>query len=210
MRTEKMRQDNIRKVYSASADLFANCGVANTNLETIADKAGISLRSVVNYFGKKEKLIKDMRHYFVEKATNEIRDAYQQESFKTLSGREKLIEAIKIMVEYTKNKYLYICALVEMRSLETNPGEQEDEILPPILELHEFFRNFVYEGIKDGSVRNDSRFAEYIPLLIITVKGFLTQYSSVLKNKDYSSLATFENSFESLYHFLSDLLKNRI
>lgn len=210
MRTEKMRQDNIRKVYSASADLFANYGVANTNLETIADKAGVSLRSVVNYFGKKEKLIKDMRHFFVEKGVNDVRELLKNDSFQALNGREKLIEAIKIMVEYTRKRYLYICALVEMRSLETHPIEQEDEVLPPILELHEMFRNYIYQGVEDGSVRNDSRFAEYIPLLIITVKGFLTQYSSVLKNKDYSSLEQFENSFNSLYHFLNDLLINRI
>lgn len=209
MRTEKMRQDNIRKVYSASADLFANNGVANTNLETIADKAGISLRSVVNYFGKKEILIKDMRRFFVEKGANEVRAIYQEPSFLKLSGREKLIEAIKIMVEYTKKRYLHICALVEMRSL-TNPIDEEDETLPPILELHGMFRNFIYQGVEDGSVRNDSRFAEYIPLLIITVKGFLTQYSSVLKNKDHKSLETFENSFNSLYRFLTDLLINRV
>lgn len=210
MRTDKMRQDNIRKVYSASADLFANNGVANTNLETIADKAGVSLRSVVNYFGKKEKLIKDMRHFFVEKGSSDVRELLKQESFQALSGREKLIEAIKIMVDYTRKKYLYVCALVEMRSIEANPGEQEDEVLPPIHELHELFRSYIYQGVEDGSVRNDSRFAEYIPLLIITVKGFLTQFSSVLKNKDTASLEQFENSFNSLYHFLNDLLKNRI
>jgi len=210
MRTEKMRQDNIRKVYGASAELFANFGVVNTNLETIAEKAGVSLRSVVNYFGKKEKLIKDMRFYFVNRATETIMGMLQKEEFLALSGKEKTIEIINLIATYAKEKYLYVCALIEMRALEVVPKMENDEVIPPIIELDKLLKEYLSEGKKDGSVRADSNFEAYIPLLIITIKGMISQYCTVLKDKDAKSIETFEASFKSLYSFLDVLLTKRL
>ena len=43
MRTEKMRLDNIEKVYNATIRLFMKNNVMNTTLQMIAAEAGVSL-----------------------------------------------------------------------------------------------------------------------------------------------------------------------
>ena len=51
-----MRIDNMEKVFKAAMTLFSKQNVTNTTLQMIADEAGVSTRSIVNYFNTRENL----------------------------------------------------------------------------------------------------------------------------------------------------------
>ena len=66
MRTEKMRLDNIEKVYRATVRLFEKHNVMNTTLQMIANEAGVSTRSIVNYFKTRENLLLAVHQRYVD------------------------------------------------------------------------------------------------------------------------------------------------
>ena len=54
-RTEKKKE----RIYTAAFELFCKYGTDKTNINEIAEKAGVSPASIYNYFGSKEGLMKE-------------------------------------------------------------------------------------------------------------------------------------------------------
>ena len=91
MRTEKMRIDNMEKVFKAAMTLFSKQNVTNTTLQMIADEAGVSTRSIVNYFNTRENLLLATHQRYIEYAFGELRKFCETEEYQKLNGREQVL-----------------------------------------------------------------------------------------------------------------------
>ena len=87
MRTEKMRIDNMEKVFKAAMTLFSKQNVTNTTLQMIADEAGVSTRSIVNYFNTRENLLLATHQRYIEYAFGELKKFCETEEYQKLNGR---------------------------------------------------------------------------------------------------------------------------
>lgn len=57
MTNEEIKQENMQKTIDAGIQCFIESGIANTQIATIAEKAGLSIRSFLRYFGNKDRFV---------------------------------------------------------------------------------------------------------------------------------------------------------
>jgi TetR/AcrR family transcriptional regulator len=73
---------------------FANRGFDNANINTIADKAGISVGSLYKYFDSKENLFLTTIHYGMETLESALKDALESTD-ELLAKTEKIVRLIQ-------------------------------------------------------------------------------------------------------------------
>ena len=127
MRTEKMRIDNIEKVFRAAMTLFSKQNVTNTTLQMIADEAGVSTRSIVNYFKTRENLLLATHQRYVEHAFGELKKFCETEEYQKLNGRQQVIALTRRVLDFVPVYYNHIYAMKEIAVAVTAVGIASDE-----------------------------------------------------------------------------------
>ena len=93
---EKVREENKKRVIEEAARLFKENGLEKTTIEMIANAAGLTKRSVQNYYETKNAIILDVFRLH-EKKQKDIADKYiKSEHFQSLSGLEQVRDLIGI------------------------------------------------------------------------------------------------------------------
>ena len=213
MRTEKMRIDNIEKVFKAAMALFSKQNVTNTTLQMIADEAGVSTRSIVNYFNTRENLLLATHQRYVEHAFGELKKFCETEDYQKLNGREQVLAITRCILDFVPKYYNHIYAMKEIVVAVTAAGIASDErfINECVLSLSSPVNQAMEKGIKDGSVslpnglNNDN-----IKMFLVVLRGVFEEYAEILKSKNEDAIKTVSNAIETLYTYLDAILKGLI
>ena len=213
MRTEKMRIDNIEKVFRAAMTLFSKQNVTNTTLQMIADEAGVSTRSIVNYFKTRENLLLATHQRYVEHAFGELKKFCETEEYQKLNGRQQVIALTRRVLDFVPVYYNHIYAMKEIAVAVTAVGIASDErfINECVLSLSSPVNKAMEKGMKDGSVNlpnglNDNN----IKMFLVVLRGVFEEYAEILKSKNEDAIKTVSNAIETLYSYLDAILKGQI
>jgi len=208
MRTEKMRQRNIQKVFVAAPILFAKYGVFETTLQMIARQAGLSTRSVVNYFATRENLLFEVyaRHYKLK--AEEIKTFAEEPKFLKRTGKEQVLAALKAYLDDVKNNYEDICSLIEIQAVLVSNGKLNTKTLRKewAENIQAVITEAYHKGLEDGSIANKNLDKTEIPLLVFTAQGLYRQYATALKTGDRKDAKLHAAAIESLLKHVDDLL----
>ena len=210
MRTEKMKLDNIEKVFNATMRLFAKQDVMNTTLQMIADEAGVSTRSIVNYFKTRENLLLATHQRYVEFAMQKLTSYAGGEKYKSLTGREQVIAIARAVLGFVPEYYVHIYAMKEITVAVAAAGITNDErfINETVKAIHIPVRAAIEKGLKDGSISlpngiNDDN----IKMFIVVLRGIFQEYAEILKSKNEAAIKTMSSAIETLYKYLDAILK---
>ena len=213
MRTEKMKLDNIEKVFNATMRLFAKQDVMNTTLQMIADEAGVSTRSIVNYFKTRENLLLATHQRYVEFAMNKLMGFASSEKYKSLNGREQVIAIARGVLSFVPEYYVHIYAMKEITVAVAAAGITNDErfINESVLAIHKPVRIAMEKGIADGSIHlaggiNDDN----IKMFIVVLRVIFQEYAEILKSKNEAAIKTMSSAIETLYKYLDSILKGEV
>lgn len=209
MRTEKMRQRNIQKVFAAAPILFAKYGVFETTLQMIARQAGLSTRSVVNYFATRENLLYEVYARYYRLKAEEVKNYGEETKYLKRTGKEQILTALKAYLDDVKANYQDLCSLIEIQAVLVSSGKLNEKTLhKEWADAIEMLIKDAYEkGVEDGSIHNKDLDADTeIPLLLFTVKGLYKQYATALKTGDRKSSKAYAAAIEALFGHVSVLL----
>ena len=162
MNQSEIREQNIQKVSETAKELFLKNGVANTSINSIAEKCGLSPMSVYRYFKNKDNLAAKVWHdgliwfydqHYAPRYLLKVRDLE--------SGYDKFRACMETYIEIYSEHPEFITYSREMLYILTRMQESEEEenrdvfwtdlfreIPAPIMKALE-------EGVEDGSIRPD-------------------------------------------------------
>jgi len=152
------------KIRTAALDLFCKYGIDKTNINEIAQKAGVSPASIYNYFGSKQGLIKDIIINLLKSNWKKRKELYESD----LPFPELLKRIISM-----KNEFFNQIDLDNFWALfNSNP-----EIKKVIDDFNKtrypyIVRKFLEKGRKEGFIRKDISFD--------AAMIYLTMYQEVL------------------------------
>ncbi|MBO4736992.1 MAG: TetR/AcrR family transcriptional regulator [Bacilli bacterium] len=213
MRTEKMRLDNIEKVYRATIRLFEKNNVMNTTLQMIANEAGVSTRSIVNYFKTRENLLLAVHQRYVDSALTELDKHCATEKYKSLNGREQVLDITRHVLDFVPNFYVHIYAMREISIAVSAAGITDDKRF--INEAIDFVfkpaKIAMQKGLEDGSITLAHGYNEdNLKMFIVVLRGVFEEYAEILKSKNEAAIKTVSNAIETLYNYLDAILRGQI
>lgn len=91
LRREKKMED----ILEAAFELFSANGIKNVSITEIAEKANVSRVSIYNFFGSKEKLVRQSCFYFMDKIMKDLQLLVKSD----LSFQEKFEKMFSISIE---------------------------------------------------------------------------------------------------------------
>lgn len=213
MRTEKMRIDNMEKVFKAAMTLFSKQNVTNTTLQMIADEAGVSTRSIVNYFNTRENLLLATHQRYIEYAFAELKKFCETEEYQKLSGREQVLAFTRHILEFVPKYYNHIYAMKEIVIAVAATGIASDErfINECVMSLSMPVIESMKKGMKDGSVNLPNGLNENnVKMFLVVLRGVFEEYAEILKSKNEEAIKTVSSAIETLYAYLDAILKGII
>ena len=213
MRTEKMRLDNIEKVYRATIRLFEKHNVMNTTLQMIANEAGVSTRSIVNYFKTRENLLLAVHQRYVDSALTELDKHLATEKYKSLNGREQVLYITRHVLDFVPLYYVHIYAMREISIAVSAAGITDDKRF--INEAIDFVfkpaKIAMQKGFEDGSITLANGYNEdNLKMFIVVLRGVFEEYAEILKSKNEAAIKTVSNAIETLYTYLDAILRGQI
>lgn len=138
------------RIRQAAIEVFAEVGFHNCNTDKIAEKAGVAVGTIYNYFENKD----DILSYIFEVEYKKIKDFFCWLDNLEKSIPEKINQFFK---EYYK-RVLENKKLAKLLHDESNRPARglSEEIFNYLSLIHSFLQDLLIKGIKEGTVRADN------------------------------------------------------
>ena len=198
---EKVREENKKRVIEEAARLFKENGLEKTTIEMIANAAGLTKRSVQNYYETKNAIILDVFRLH-EKKQKDIADKYiKSEHFQSLSGleqvrdligiglRDVIIHADEVMHLFRLRQYIFEEKMLSYGEMEVGSSLLEENI-----------RAGIRKGYEDGSIRPDAfKDTTEIDLMLLTIVGVMRQFAYYASLDDPSAKEISKKMADDMY-----------
>ena len=184
------------QILNAAKNLFTNYGFKKVSMDEIASEAGVTKKTVYNYFSSKEELLK----YCIKEELQNMRKIIENVESKKLDFMETVHQVIYNLLKYKKN-----CKFLKMlfKESEILKNEQLKENLKIV---DKEIQNYIRKQL-ELAIQNDK-----IELQNIDITTFLIykMYSALMIdwNEDYKKLDEKEIA-DNILHFLVNGLKRK-
>lgn len=153
-RRERKKRDCKYTILRAAQQLFEEKGVDNTTINEISELADVSYATFFNYFPSKESLL-------IEIYKSELEDLNEFIQIKLKNETSAIKKIEEVFFELTKDCFKY--RRMSMRLREIIALNPELEMLRN--SVHNIFKMFLEEGIKNGEIKPDLD-ADYCSLFL--------------------------------------------
>lgn len=142
------------KIIEEAEKQFIENGIANTHMKDIAESIGINRRTLYRYYTTKEELAFEIEMIVMEKIQNYLNEKIKDENDK--NGFEKLCSYFENVNVFDIRDQLKFTAEFDRYFSDEYPNKElEKKFLESIEPTKEKLYQYIDEGIKDGSLRND-------------------------------------------------------
>lgn len=173
MPTPEEKIENTQKALKATLWCFKQYGISNTTIDMVANKVGLTTRTLRNHFGTKENCYLAAFSYFENDIADSIEKKLNKINNENSTGYEMVRNYFIADYEFFKENYLENMVLNEIElyfSRNKQVGEKyATEHLKNVGRHYEYMTKAIKKGIQDRSIRND-----IVPLH--TASSILTMY----------------------------------
>ena len=164
MPTAEDRERNMENAIQAAINCFETVGISNCTREMIAEKSGLSTRSLQRYFGTLNNLIKEATKRYSQNFNERYEEMFHSYSVEGRDGLTQLEFALRMHVYLFQPNMPSVIVMQEIDNYWTRLDEVPYELLSPYIETkrhgqkrmkYSFVYGLLEEGIEDGSIRAD-------------------------------------------------------
>lgn len=186
------KQNNKNRVIQHALECFIETGIEGTTIAEIAERAGLTERSVYRYFTSKSDLVLQTALLFWEDAMDRAAALYDSGVFSDLCGAEQIRMILRAYAElyFTEPEKLVFVHQAEIYLYQHELGRQNSNTPPaPYHEFHAPLAKAISHGIADGSVRDNPDIAllyenAYDALLGLIQKMSINNPEGAYQNED--------------------------
>ncbi len=178
LRREKKMED----ILEAAFELFSADGIKNVSITEIAEKANVSRVSIYNFFGSKEKLVRQSCFYFMDKIMKDLQLLVKSD----LSFQEKFEKMFSISIESANDiseDFYQSQFLKDPIVLEFLEEYKNNKSIPLLMDL-------IDQGKKEGYIDSELS-SEAILLYINSINGVLQSNISKKARLDLGKLFSY-------------------
>ena len=196
-----------QRIVAAAIKVFAEVGVSNGKIATIAEKAGIGKGTVYEYFSSKEEIFAAVFEAFF----NEMMVGYNVLARQSMDP----IEKIRLLLDYTYDflddhlsgenaaDWLIFLEIFLQGYRDETHGNRKLSFKRMLQQMYQLFKPFIDEGIASGMFKNDD--AEHITfILFAAIDGIGLHY---FINRDYYDKEQLKKTTKEI--FLNGLLTEK-
>lgn len=153
----QIKQDRIKRIIEVAKKEFAQDGIANTKLSTIAREANVGEASIYRYFSDKHQLIKLVAYDYWREQTSVFNEYLEDNIDARMNGILKVRAYLGLFIElyyYHKDFLKFMEDFDGIHALSNTP-EKENEFFEYVYYIRDVFVKIFAEGLKDGSIDPD-------------------------------------------------------
>ncbi|MCH1983497.1 TetR/AcrR family transcriptional regulator [Ruminococcus sp. OA3] len=195
MPTAEDRERNMEAALSATISCFETVGVSNCTRELIAEKAGLSTRSLQRYFGTLNNLIRRATQQYMKTFNEQYEKLFHSYSVDGLTTKQQLEFALRMHVYLFQPDMPSVTVMQELEAYWKRQGEVPYELFAPRLEIQRhgytkrrygFIRDLLERGIEDGSFRSDLDLNLTHTWISVSFSGMLFRIAANPESYDHS------------------------
>ena len=141
MPTAEDRERNMENAIQAAINCFETVGISNCTREMIAEKSGLSTRSLQRYFGTLNNLIKEATKRYSQNFNERYEEMFHSYSVEGRDGLIQLEFALRMHVYLFQLNMPSVIVMQEIDHYWTRLDEVPYELLSPYIETKRHGRN---------------------------------------------------------------------
>ena len=204
------KENNISKLLDAAISLFLKKGLSAVSLGLVAEQCGLSVRTAINHFGSKDKLITAALDKYFDESYVEIDKLFSTKEYNDLTG----LEQAKFYMDFRK-KNLFEYPNVYFLVMETELYFAQNNVPYPLIKRHYERLDYlgarmsaaIRKGIADGTIRSDIDIKKAENLLITSYMAQLLRFSTLLLRNDSDMRGEIEQEmsvfFDTVIYYLT-------
>ncbi|MFK7843948.1 MAG: TetR/AcrR family transcriptional regulator [Rhodothermales bacterium] len=153
-RRQEEKEQRRNDIIDAAEVVFARKGEDKATMADVAKEARLSRGLIYFYFKDKD----DLYLAIMVRATQALREAFQQAATSSMTGYEKIQAMGRAYVGFYQSEPDYFHAIIDFESRKIdfeNPIENESECLLEGNKVLTMMAEAIVEGMEDGSIRKD-------------------------------------------------------
>ena len=199
MTVEDVKKRNIQSVLREASRLFSQVGVERTSMGQVADCAGVTRRSVLNYFDSKNDLITAVQQEYIRSGSARLEAYFRSEEHTAACGLEQYLGILHFVLYSLREQYPMANNLTEMSSiLRRDPELDRRGDLSQVLSLISSQLEPAYnKGLADGSICGGcSVRAQDTTLVTLLLRGLYRQLAYVMEQGKSEDIAFADKMIE--------------
>lgn len=155
MTNDEIKEENKQKAIDAGMQCFIEHGIANTQMALVAEKSGLSKRSILRYFGSKDNFVFEVLKFINVKCYKKGKEAYGRILEQHAAAPDRLRALMTVTGDYFLAHPEVFILMSEGQSYVARSPEKES-----ILGQYALLRNYwpsvvlsiMEQGVQEGSI----------------------------------------------------------
>lgn len=176
MNAKEMREINKKNIIEGTINCFREVGIVDTTSSMIAEKSGVSLRTVTRCFPVKDELIVEATIQYLSVVMESMKEFIDDLQYTSLSG----IGQVEFILEkrgeilFSDPRYYMIITEIELMIAEHHVGKViSDKYYKTLLFVGDIVEKALEKGVSDKSIRENVDISKAKNLLTGIYKGLL-------------------------------------
>ena len=150
MTNEEIKEENVQKTIEAGIRCFVENGIANTQIGAIAERAGLSKRSFMRYFGSKDNFVFAVLKSINIKCYQKGRAAYQEITAQYSAALDRLRALMTVTRDYFSAHPDVFILMSEGQTYVARSPEKE-AVLSQYMQLRNYWPSVILSLMKQGA-----------------------------------------------------------
>jgi len=146
----KLKENTKNQILEAALKVFVNSGYAETTMNDIVEKSGLSKGAIYHYYSSKKELFLSLIDYWENYFFGNIINKDL-----SISSSDNLLRDIThdVIKTFKSSRYIFLAEL-EFWSLANHDSEVRKRITALYVKLLDLFKKIISKGIKEGDYKN--------------------------------------------------------
>ena len=183
---EELRNYNKQRVLEEAINCLGEKGINTTKVSEIAQRAGVTTRSIERYYGGKENLLEEAVTHIVGKMYKATADNLRKLDLgDSITGIEWMERFIDLQIEYFKENYLEYMAVAEIEIYFYRKNQCvsiSENHLGSLKKAREVITRIIECGKKDGTIREEIEPEDIATLISVVLQGSMIRLSLLHEN----------------------------
>ena len=191
---EELRNYNKKRVMEAAIKCLGEKGINATKVSEIAERAGVTTRSIERYYGGKENLLEEAVTHIVGKMFKVTADNLKAAEIEvgSATGLQWMETFIDLQIEYFKDNYLEYMSVAEIEIYFYRKNQclnLSEHHLESLKNVRDILIRIIDCGKKDGTINKDVEPRDVANLVSVVLQGAMLRLSIVRKNPVLEKIA---------------------
>lgn len=210
MTNQIIRIRNEDKVIKATQDILLEYGICGATIDRIAEKSGLSTRSIYRNFNNRDELLYRYTDELIEMYFGESREVFDKISKANQTGLEQFRTFLTLYKDIFKKNYKLIILLGELETYFYKKKSTTNYFklyTDKVRSLRSYGTEIICIGVKDGSIRKDLNIKLSCEMIETLFVSLMRKIALIYKDDNFKEISKPSDQFQEFINMVIGYLK---